>query len=182
MAEDSFDLFAVIMMSARKNVFIMAFVSVSVPCLCAPGSALRQNVKDVVHPTTLDASLGEYDRKTQSPMLWMNLHKTDLSSTQSLKAASFLGLFSATEGLHKQGVTGDPSPPPNPVVNVHVSEPAMGADDFSLAMAAHQHEHESLLKLEERIASVEEQTLATMKGLAQEVRDLSDVINFQMQA
>jgi hypothetical protein len=77
------------MISARKSVFMLAFMGVSVPCLCTPpGTALRQQVKDMTRPTTLDTSLGEYDRKTQSPMIWVNLHKTDLSSSHSNSAVS----------------------------------------------------------------------------------------------
>jgi hypothetical protein len=77
------------MISTRKSVFMLAFMSVSVPCFCAPrGAALRQHVKDMAHPTTLDTGLGEYERKTQSPMIWMNLHKTDLSSSQSTSGVS----------------------------------------------------------------------------------------------
>lgn len=101
----------------------------------------------------------------------------------SLKFASFLLVLSSAEGLRKQrGVTGDPSPLPYPVVNVHVSEPTMGADDFNLAAATHQHEQDSLLKLEQHIASMEEQTLATMKALVQEVKNVGGVIDLQMQA
>ena len=82
-------LFAGSMTSARKSAFMLVFMSVSVPCFCAPhGTALRQQVKDMAHPTTLDTSLGEYDRKTQSPMIWMNLHKSDLSSSQSNSGVS----------------------------------------------------------------------------------------------
>ena len=76
--------FAGTMISARNSVFMLAFMGASVPCFCAPrGPALRQHVKDAAHPSTLDASLGDYDRKTQSPMIWMNLHKIDLSSAPS---------------------------------------------------------------------------------------------------
>ena len=165
------------MVSARKSVFMLVFMSVSVPCFCAPrGTALRQQVKDMAHPTTLDTSLGEYERKTQSPMIWMNLHKTDLSSSQSPGPSSFLQL------RKHRGVTGDPSPPPYPVVSVHVSEPAMGADDFKFAATAHQHEQDSLLKLEAHIASMEEQTLASMAALAQEVKHVGGMIDIQMQA
>ena len=45
----------------------------------ADTAPIRQQVKDTAHRTSLEASLGEYERKTQSPMIWMNLHKTDLS-------------------------------------------------------------------------------------------------------
>jgi hypothetical protein len=106
-----------------------------------------------------------------------------IMALSSLKFASFLLVVLSAEGLRTQrGVTGDPSPPPYPVVNVHVSEPTMGADDFKLAAIAHQHEEDSLLKLEEHISSMEEQTLATMKALAQEVQHVGDMIDFQMQA
>ena len=82
-------LFADIMMSAHKSVFLLAFMNASVPCFCAPrGTALRQQVKESAHPTTLDTSLGEYERKTQSPMIWINLHKTDLSSAESNSGVS----------------------------------------------------------------------------------------------
>ena len=165
------------MFSARKSVIVLALMSLSVPSFCAPrGTSLRQQVKDAVHPTSADSSLGEYERKTQSPMIWINLHKTDLSSSQSPEPSSFLQL------RKQRGVTGDPSPPPYPVVNVHVSEPAMGADDFKLAATAHQHEQDSLLELEAHIASMEEQTLATMAALAQEVKHVGDMVDIQMQA
>ena len=100
-----------------------------------------------------------------------------------LKGAFFLLSFSSAEGLRKQrGVAGDPSPLPYPVVNVHVSEPAMGASGFNFAANAHQHEQESLLNLEQHIATLEEHTLATMKALAQHVKDVGGVIDSQMQA
>ena len=100
-----------------------------------------------------------------------------------LKGAFFLLSLSSAEVLRKQrGATGDPSPLPYPVVNVHVSEPSMGANDFKFAANVHQHQQESLLKLEQHIATVEEQTLATMKALAQHVKNVGDVIDFQMQA
>ena len=101
----------------------------------------------------------------------------------SLKFASFLLVLFSAEGLRKQrGVTGDPSPLPYPVVNVHVSEPAVGADDFTLATTRHQLEQDSLMKLEARIASMEEQTLATMAALAQEVKHVGDIMDVQMSA
>ena len=100
-----------------------------------------------------------------------------------LNVAFFLLSLSLAEGMHtRRVVTGDPSPPPYPVVNVHVSEPSMGADDFKSATDEHQHQHESLLSLAQRIASVEEQTLATVRALAQDVKNVGDVIELQMQA
>ena len=75
-------LLACIMRSSLTSVFIMALMGMSVPCFCAPlGAKLRQQTKDVVHPISSDTSLGEYERKTQSPMIWINLHKTDLPSS-----------------------------------------------------------------------------------------------------
>ena len=72
------------MVSARLSFFIMAWMNLALPCSCSPrGTSLRQHVKDMAHPTSLDGSVGEYERKTQSPMIWINLHKTDLSSAQS---------------------------------------------------------------------------------------------------
>jgi hypothetical protein len=101
----------------------------------------------------------------------------------SLKFASFLLVLFSAEGLRKQrGVTGDPSPLTYPVVSVHVSEPAVGADDFKLAATRHQLEQDSLMELEARIASMEEQTLATMAGLAQQVKHVGDIMDFQMSA
>ena len=77
------------MVSTRISVFIVALLSVSVPCFCAPrGTALRQQVKDMTYPTSSDSGLGEYERKTQSPMIWINLHKTDLSSSADDEAMS----------------------------------------------------------------------------------------------
>lgn len=106
-----------------------------------------------------------------------------IMALSSLKFASLLLVLFSAEGLRKQrGFTGDPAPPPYPVVSVHVSEPSMGADDFKLAAMAHQHEQDSLLKLEEHIAAMEGQTLATMAALAQEVKNVGDIIEFQMQA
>ena len=101
----------------------------------------------------------------------------------SLKFASFLLVLSSAEALRKQrGVTGDPSPLPYPVVNVHVSEPTMGAYELNSEAIAHQHEQDSLWKLEQRIASTEERTLATVKKLARDVRNVGELIGFQMQA
>ena len=105
-----------------------------------------------------------------------------MMALSSLKCASLLLVLCSAEGLRTQrGVTGDPSPPPYPVVNVHVSEPSMGADYFKLAATTHQHEQDSLVKLEEHIASMEEQTLATMTALAQDVKRVGGMIDFQMQ-
>ena len=101
----------------------------------------------------------------------------------SLKVASLLLVFFSAEGLRKQrDVTGDPSPGPYPVVNVHVSEPTMGAEDFKSAAVLNQHEQDSLQKLEERIASMEQQTLATVSALAQQVKNVGGVIGVHMQA
>ena len=47
------------------------------------GNSLRQNVKDIAYPTSSESGLGDYERKTQSPMVWINLHKTDLTSPQA---------------------------------------------------------------------------------------------------
>ena len=85
LAEDSFarSLVHCKMFSARKSVIVLALMSLFVPSFCAPrGTSLRQQVKDAAHPTNVDSSFGEYGRKTQSPMIWINLHKTDLSSSQ----------------------------------------------------------------------------------------------------
>ena len=106
-----------------------------------------------------------------------------MMALSSLKCTLFLLAFCSAEGLRTQrGVTGNPSPPPYAVVNVHVSEPSMGADDFKLAAIAQQHEQDTLVKLEEHIASMEEQTLATMTALAQDVKRVGGMIDFQMQA
>ena len=100
-----------------------------------------------------------------------------------LKFASLWLVLSSAEGLRKQrGVTGDPSPLPYPVVNVHVSEPTMGADDLKSAANAHQHDQDSLLILEQHIASMEKQTLATMEALAQNVKHVGEVIKSQTRA
>ena len=47
------------------------------------GNSLRQNVKDIAYPTSSESGLGDYERKTQSPMVWINLHKTELTSPQA---------------------------------------------------------------------------------------------------
>ena len=79
------ELFADIMFSGRKSVIMFAFMTLPVPCFCAPrGTALRQAAKNIVYPKTSDSSLGEYERKTQSPMIWVKLHKTELSSSTSV--------------------------------------------------------------------------------------------------
>ena len=73
------------MFPTRISVFVVALMSVAVPCFCSPGGvSLRQQVKDLSAPTSPDSGLGEYERKTQSPMVWVHLHKTDLSSSQSM--------------------------------------------------------------------------------------------------
>ena len=100
-----------------------------------------------------------------------------------LRFASLWLVLSSAEALRKQrGVTGDPSPLPYPVVNVHVSEPAMGADDFKSAANTYQHDQGSLVLLEQNLASMERQTLATMKALAEDVKKVGEVIQVQTQA
>ena len=57
------ELFSGKMFSARKSVFMFAFVTFSVPCFCAPrGTALRQAAKDMAYPITSDSSLGELNQ------------------------------------------------------------------------------------------------------------------------
>ena len=74
---------ACVMLSSRALVSILALVGMSMPCFCSPhGANLRQQSKDVVYPLRSDASLGEYARETQSPMIWLKLHKTDLPSSK----------------------------------------------------------------------------------------------------
>ena len=80
------------------------------------------------------------------------------------------------------GVAGDPVPPQYPVVNVHVPEPSMGADDFKSAAIARQREQDDLLSLEEHIASMEKQTSATMATLALQVQNVADMIESRMSA
>ena len=58
----------------------------------------------------------------------------------------------------------------------------MGAEDFKSAAVLNQHEQDSLQKLEERIASMEQQTLATVSALAQQVKNVGGVIGVHMQA
>ena len=100
-----------------------------------------------------------------------------------LKFASFLPVLFSAEGLRKpHGVTGDPVPPPYPVVNVHITEPALGADDFKFAAIAQQHEQDSLLTLEKHMSSMEQQSLATMAGLAQEMKSVIDMIEVEVPA
>lgn len=100
-----------------------------------------------------------------------------------VKLASILFVVMSAEGLRRErGITGDPVPPPYPVVNVHVSEPAMNAADFKSAAIAHQHKQGSLLQLEEHVALLEKQTLATMATLAEQVKSVGDLIGSHIQA
>ena len=100
-----------------------------------------------------------------------------------MKFASFLSILFSAEGLRTpHGVAGDPVPPPYPVVNVHISKPALGADDFKFAAISQQHEQDSLLTLEKHMSSMEKQTLATMAGLAQEVKSVIDMIELKTPA
>ena len=66
-------------MSSRKLVFLLAFQHAFFQCLCEPrGAALRQSAKEVVHPAKSETGLLEYERQTQSPLIWFNLHKSNL--------------------------------------------------------------------------------------------------------
>ena len=97
------------------------------------------------------------------------------------KVVSFLFVLSSAEGLRKpRGVAGDPVPPPYPVVNVHIPEPTLGADDFKSAVNAYQHERESLLSLEDQISAMERQTLTTMAALSQGTKNVADIIESKM--
>ena len=100
-----------------------------------------------------------------------------------LKLTLFSFVVSSVEGLRKPGgVVGDPVPPPYPVLNVHVPEPAIGADEFKLATIARQHEQDALLSLAERIESTEKQVSATMATLALQVKKVGDLVEQQMSA
>ena len=96
---------------------------------------------------------------------------------------SFLFVMVSAEGLRRERViTGDPMPPAYPVVNVHISEPTLGTSEFNSAAVAHQHEQDSLLKLEKHVAFLEEQTLATIADLAQHVQIVGDLVGSSTQA
>ena len=100
-----------------------------------------------------------------------------------MKFASILFVVVSAEGLRRErGIIGDPVPPPYPVVNVHVSEPAMNAADFKSAAISHQHEQGSLLQLEEHVSLLEKQTLATTATLAERVKSVGDQIGAHIQA
>ena len=100
-----------------------------------------------------------------------------------LKLIVFSLALSSVQGLRKSGgVTGDPVPPPYPVVNVHVPEPVAGTDDFKFAAIARQREQDALLSLEERLESTEKQVLATMASLALQVKSVGDLIEERISA
>ena len=98
-----------------------------------------------------------------------------------LKFISFLFILSSAKVLRKP-LGGDPVPPPYPVVNVHIPEPALGADDFKFAMIAQQHGQDSLLTLEKHMSSMEKQSLTTLASLSQEMKSVIDMIEIQIPA
>lgn len=100
-----------------------------------------------------------------------------------LKLTLFSLVLFSVEGLRKPGgVSGDPMPPQYPVVNVHVPEPSMGANDFKSTAIARQREQDALLRLEEHIASMEKQTSATMATLALQVQNVAEMFESRMSA
>ena len=101
----------------------------------------------------------------------------------ALDVAMFLLLaFSADALRNQRGAFGDPALPSYPIVNVHVSEPTLNAEEFQLRSLAHEHEQDALLKLETRISAVEECILATLTALAEEAKDVSHTLHVNMHA
>ena len=115
--------------------------------------------------------------------VWLFVRKPFIMALACLKFILFSMVLLSVEALRKPGgVAGDPVPPQYPVVNVHVPEPSMGADDFKSAAIARRREQDDLLSLEEHIASMEKQTSATMVTLALQVQNVADMIESRMSA
>ena len=95
--------------------------------------------------------------------------------------ASLLLLGCLTEGRIQRGAAGHSAPLSQPSVIVHVSEPNVGAGEFQSRLVANKHKEDSLLQLEGRITAVEGQLLANMKALAQDVKDVSDIIDVHLE-
>merc|ERR1712238_488395 len=69
------------MVPTRMSTCVLVLMCLSVPaCGSQYGDAVRLHGKEMPSSSGSDSGLGEYERKTQSPMIWMKLRKTQLKT------------------------------------------------------------------------------------------------------
>merc|ERR1712183_656243 len=88
----------------------------------------RPSAPDEAAPTGAEP-VGSFQRKTQSPLVWLNLHKSELPKTAyaELSAPKSVSFLSALPLDLPRELVMDVNKPPYPVVNIIADQPSAGS-------------------------------------------------------